>query len=354
MEFVKLLLAWLDNPVHATLFMMIALPVSWWCYQYARGPAPVEDDRLVQPDPPRPQHDVSWLWSLVQARHVLVVGQSGAGKTVLTHAVACVRARMGQRVVVCDPDARPGMWPDCEVVGGGDAFDAIEATLQQTQQEIEHRRQARAQGRREFGPMTLVWSEASDILNECPSARALFESLLRRARKLNVSLLMDVQDDQVGTLHLQGASKIKVNFSSVVEMSIVGEQRVARIGKEAVAVPQLPDPEGLADSYARQRPDLAVQPTQPVAGPPQRIATTENGHGGSLPQPEQPSKAPAIGLHSNVAAKHNWHDLAVIVKAGYVGETKLLKALGYQPTSREESSYQAARACLKEALAKLG
>jgi hypothetical protein len=170
---------------------------------------------------------------------------------VLAHAIATTRARQGQRVVVCDPDALPGMWPGCTLVGSGDGYAAIEATLQTVQQELESRRHQRAEGRRAFPALTLVLSEAADILTECPTVRPLFETMLRRARKLNVGVLVDVQDDQVGTLHLEGASRLKVNFSVVVEVRrTLAGQRVARINGTSYAVPVLPDPEALAEQPA--------------------------------------------------------------------------------------------------------
>jgi hypothetical protein len=224
---------------------------------------PEQERRSYTPDPlpsaaPTKQFP---LQDLVSARHALVIGQSGAGKTVLSHTIASIRAKRNQQVIVCDPDSRPGMWPGCQVVGGGDDFAAIESRLQHVQQEIESRRKARSEGQRDFAPLTLVMSEASDILAECPTARTLFETMLRRARKLNASLLVDVQDDQVRTLDIQGASKLKVNFSVTVEMRLTpNNQRVAKINGEEYPVPTLPDPENIADTYRRRNPEVVSPP----------------------------------------------------------------------------------------------
>jgi len=273
------------TPAHVVFFAMasmVFLAIVWWLFERlilipfinSRGrmvaggddastfvgnyavPAP---RNLALPGDEAEAQPVFPLPSLVHARHVLIIGQSGAGKTVLSHAIASIRAKRKQRVLVCDPDARPGMWPGCEVVGGGDDFSAVESTLQAVQQEVEQRRQARAEGQRDFPPFTLVMSEASDIIAECPTARVLFESMLRRARKLNASLLVDVQDDQVRTLDIRGASKLKVNFSAVVEMRLTSDgRRVARVNGEDYPVPRLPDPENLADEYIRRNPDAAI------------------------------------------------------------------------------------------------
>lgn len=225
-------------------------------------------------------NSIEWLHELVAAQHVLIIGQSGAGKTVLTHTLAMVRAKTS-RVVVCDPDSRPGMWPGCEVVGGGDNYSSIETMLQGIQQEIEYRRQQRALGQRDFAPLTLVLSETSDILRACPTARSLFETMLRRARKINASLLVDVQDDQVKTLDIEGASKLKVNFTAVVDMRRGPNGiRIAKMNGEDHLVPNLPDPEKLADEYARKHPDisLAQEPTTSPSTPPSAYPQWSDRH----------------------------------------------------------------------------
>lgn len=270
------------TPAHVVFFAMasmVLLAIVWWLFERLillpfinRGQVVDADDQsgVLTVNHPLPvsqssasvtgdeAENVFPLPALVQARHVLIIGQSGAGKTVLSHAIASVRATRKQRVIVCDPDARPGMWPGCEVVGAGDDFTAVENTLRIVQQEVEQRRQARAEGERDFPPLTLVMSEASDVIAECPTARVLFESMLRRARKLNASLLVDVQDDQVRTLDIRGASKLKVNFSAVVEMRLTPDgRRVARVDGEDYPVPRLPDPEKMADEYLRRHPSGA-------------------------------------------------------------------------------------------------
>ena len=236
-----------------------------------------------------------WLAELVDTRHALVIGQSGAGKTVLTHAVAMLRARRGDQVLVCDPDARPGMWPGCTAVGGGDDYPAIEAQLRQVVAEVERRRKARAEGQREFGPLTLVLSEAGDIMSECPSARPLFESMLRRARKLNASLLVDVQDDQASTLDLEGATQLKKNFSMVLDLRLEGKKRVARIDKQSYEVPQLPDPEALADAHARANPPPTERPAPAATADAERLLRQV------LDQPV-PVRRAAAGAESTLAA----------------------------------------------------
>lgn len=280
------------TPGHVVFFAMasmVILAMAWWMFERLilipfinnrkstreeNGFPSLNGTHTAQPNPHPSEENTAQpelpLPDLVNARHLLVVGQSGAGKTVLSHAIASLRASRKHQVIVCDPDARPGMWPGCEVVGSGDDFNAIEQKLLQVQQEVEQRRQARATGQRDFYPFTLVMSEASDIIAECPTARDIFESMLRRARKLNASLMVDVQDDQVRTLDIQGASKLKVNFSAVVEMRLTANgQRIAKMNSEEYSVPHLPDPEKVADEYIQKHPHITtatkadITPTSP-------------------------------------------------------------------------------------------
>ncbi|HEU4322932.1 MAG TPA: hypothetical protein VFS21_07250 [Roseiflexaceae bacterium] len=205
-----------------------------------------------------------WLVRLYEATHGLILGQTRSGKTVIAHLVAMVRAEAGQRVVVCDPDALSGMWPRCEVVGTGDDFKAIEQKLQQVLAEIIARREARTE-RAELSAMTLVLSDAADIMEKCPTAREVFEVVLRRGAKLGISLIVDVQDDQVATLNIPGASHLLKNFTVRIEVRKENDRRLVRYDKKDYSVPGMPDPEKLADEYARAHPRVKVVPVAAVA-----------------------------------------------------------------------------------------
>jgi hypothetical protein len=198
---------------------------------------------------------VDWLGALVGAIHALILGQQRSGKTVIAHEVATRRARQGHQVLVADPDARPGMWPGCTVVGGGDDWTAIDAMLVEAQAEIAQRRQLRGRlGRRRFLPLTLVLSDAADIMGECEHARPVFEAALRRGGKLNVHLVIDVQDKQVGTLNIPGASHLLKNFDEEISVRRDGQRRIVGYAGLEYDVPQLIDPEELADAWERDHP----------------------------------------------------------------------------------------------------
>ncbi len=235
----------------------VPLPAS------VRPAAPVPPPSPVPVATPTLAPDLVWLRQLLLAVHGLIIGQTRAGKTTLTHFIATSRVRLGHRVIVCDPDAAPGMWPGCEVSGYADDFAAIERTLQAFQTEITARRVARTQrDRARLTPLTLVFSEAGDIMNQCATARAVFEAVLRRGGKLNISLLVDVQDRQRDTLNLPGATHLLKNFEEQVEVRRTGTRRHVIAQGRTYPLPTLPDPEELADTYARTHTRRAIRPAR--------------------------------------------------------------------------------------------
>lgn len=196
--------------------------------------------------------DSSLLDALSNALHLLVIGPSRSGKTTIVHALA-LRWQSTNRVIVCDPDAAPGLWEGCEVSGAGDDYAAIEQTLATLSDEIATRSRQRALGARQFSPLRVILCEYADIARFCPGARSLIEMCLRRGGKLGCSLVLDVQDKQRRTLGLDGATHLLQNFSHICEVRKGGPlKRTATItvyGDEEQAatydVPILPDLEAL-------------------------------------------------------------------------------------------------------------
>lgn len=185
---------------------------------------------------------------LTGALHLLVIGPSRSGKTSLVHALAMFWRRTS-RVVVCDPDAAPGLWEGCEVFGAGDDFPAIDTALGQLASEIGRRREQRARGVRQFPPLRVILCEYADIARYCEQARGIIEDCLRRGGKLGISLVLDVQDKQRKTLDMDGATHLLHNFSHICEVrkSMTGK-RTATItvnddaqSEHSYDIPVLPD-----------------------------------------------------------------------------------------------------------------
>lgn len=205
-------------------------------------------DAPASSPPTQPQ---TLVQTLEATPHRLIIGHTRGGKTTLIHHMATAWAARGERVLVADPDAAPGLWPGCTVAGAGDDLEAIGELLTQVQGEVTHRRADRAQGVREFAPLHLVVDEAQDVLPTIPGAMALFEDIARRGGKLNIRLTVGVQDRQVKTLGLEGKSALLSNLQVADVLKGRDGQRVAVLRdavtgeRTTVPIPDLPNPERL-------------------------------------------------------------------------------------------------------------
>jgi hypothetical protein len=192
--------------------------------------------------------------------HVLVIGHTRGGKTTLIHELAQRWARAGRRVLVCDPDAAPGLWAGCRVAGAGDDMEGIGRALDSVRGLVARRREQRASGRRQFAPLYVVIDEAQDIMHQVDGARDLYETLLRRGGKLGIHLVVGVHDRQVGTMKLAGASHLLINFGHVVHVRYVDGRRVADVetseGTQRMPVPVLPDLDTLITPREGEQNDL--------------------------------------------------------------------------------------------------
>lgn len=166
-----------------------------------------------------------WMARVLRgAIHLIVMGQSDAGKTTVLQVFVESLVADGIPVVVCDPDAAAGDWPGTEIHGGGDDFDAINDTLAAIQAETRSRRQQRAEGQRTFDPLWVVLDEYADIKSECTLATTVVENLLRRARKLNIHLVIGVQDTQVKTMGFERKSEL-LNNARIVSLTVDAQKR---------------------------------------------------------------------------------------------------------------------------------
>jgi energy-coupling factor transporter ATP-binding protein EcfA2 len=307
---------------------LVGLGIFWWWYRsekqlpfvpswltfwrrwsFTTGAAPVGFDEL--PAAPReiareivvkPMYQSpivsGWMQDVRQVLHLLVIGHSGGGKTSLIHALAVAYAAEKHRVIVCDPDAAPGLWSACDVYGNGDNFSAITLALHGIKTEVAKRRDLRGQGaRRSFEPIYVVIDEYQDVVNKCEGARALVEDILRRGRKLDIHLIIGVQDKAVKTMNFEGQGDLRRNFSWIIEVRKTGDNlRTARLSDPnddtktvTHIVPRLPDLDKLVEeagpvvsSVSAQTPDadrvlkeaLGIVP-EPYSGVP------KNGQGTS-------------------------------------------------------------------------
>lgn len=242
-----------------------AWPTRWPGLPWTAGAAPApaapspRPDRAARPDP--------LLETLTSTPHRLIIGHTRGGKTTLIHHLATQWAAAGERVLVGDPDAAPGLWPGCEVRGAGDAVASIGELVTIVATVVGERRAQRATGVRQFPPLHLVIDEAQDVLPALPGALDLFEDVARRGGKLNIHMTIGVQDKQVRTLGLAGKSDLLRNFQVADVLKQPDGTRVAVLRDAATGarvtlpIPPLRDPETLIRRAAPAVSQTSVQAT---------------------------------------------------------------------------------------------
>lgn len=172
----------------------------------------------------------AWIDNVIDnSIHMLVIGATGGGKTTLLHKIAATLIQRGVTVVVLDPDALPSDWAQCYVYGAGDNYEDMERAIDYTWELVRERREMRADGIRNFDPLYIIMDEYADIHTNCENMLALTENLLRRANKLNIHVIIGVQDKQVLTLGFERKSKLLIHATTIEVQKLSDGQRTATI-----------------------------------------------------------------------------------------------------------------------------
>jgi len=217
------------------------------------------EQELAAAQQPRQERDP--LLRLLEGEpHRLILGHTRGGKTTLIHDMATNWSKEGAKVIVCDPDAMPGIWPGCTVVGYGNDIEKIEQIFAVTLHEYERRQKLRGAGQREFSPIHLIVDEAQDVIPYVSNGTKTLEAILRRGAKHGIFLTVGVHDKQVSTLGLEGKSELLKNFiiTDVLKDPTTGQRQAiikdAITGKKnSYRIPKLLDPETLIATPKQQQ-----------------------------------------------------------------------------------------------------
>jgi hypothetical protein len=168
--------------------------------------------------------------------HILVVGHTGGGKSVLVRAFVKNLVDMGDQVVALDPDAAPRHYPSpVQLINDDEHWSAAIAAIAAI---FADRNEAYRNGKERFATFWLVADECQELL-AVDGVLETIERIIRRGRKLNMRVLLAVQDSQVKTLGLERKSALLVNLSRV-EVSKRGDSRIANVDGVEHPVPALP------------------------------------------------------------------------------------------------------------------
>jgi hypothetical protein len=168
--------------------------------------------------------------------HILVVGHTGGGKSVLVRAFVKNLVDMGDQVVALDPDAAPRHYPSgVQLINNDEQWSAAIAAIAAI---FNERNEAYREGTERFATFWLVADECQELL-AVDGVLDIIERIIRRGRKFNMRVLLAVQDSQVKTLGLERKSALLVNLSRV-EVLKRGDTRVATVDGVEHPVPDLP------------------------------------------------------------------------------------------------------------------
>ena len=136
-----------------------------------------------QPDEPK-------LPKLTNYPAVLIYGPQGSGKTFLAEEEIKERKQVGHKVTALDPHAGFNSWRDCEVVGAGMDYQAIDAELADFASEVKRRyERIRKEPNPTFQPWTFVCDEFTNWASRCKASGDFFQAGLSDIRKAKMYVI---------------------------------------------------------------------------------------------------------------------------------------------------------------------
>lgn len=169
-----------------------------------------------------PDSVITDLIRAIEGKHVLIVGDTGTGKSTIAQWLAY---QVGGEITVYDPDASPEEWAGLNVVGRKGNFNAIADAMSSDLDELQRRIELRGEG----GDKALAGMDSIIIAEEFPllvsEVEIASEWLIKhgnRGRKPKRFIVALSQDDSVAAMGIEGQGNARKNF------------RFVRLGKFAV------------------------------------------------------------------------------------------------------------------------
>ncbi|NJL55441.1 ATP-binding cassette domain-containing protein [bacterium] len=156
------------------------------------------------------------LAALARASHLLVIGDTGSGKTTLIRAL--LTTLPPGEVLVLDPKAWPDKWGQIAAIGldGEAEYSQIEAALQAVLTEVRQRLAVLNQGQHHFPRLTVVVDALNDVADVCATMSKVFARVDSIGRELNISLITIAQRPTVKARKIDGDGDSRQNYTQVL------------------------------------------------------------------------------------------------------------------------------------------
>jgi hypothetical protein len=151
---------------------------------------------------------ISDLLSAAEEKELMIIGEKGTGKSTLAQYLGY---SLGGHIKVYEPEGTPNDWSGLEVVGKGEDWESINASMKADLEHISNQMVLR----REKGDAALAGSdrviigeEYPEIAAKCDTAEEWLDRHARRGRKARVRLILLSQYDRVAAWRLEGRSDL--------------------------------------------------------------------------------------------------------------------------------------------------
>ncbi len=202
------------------------------------------------------------------AFHTLIVGPTGTGKTLLINEMVENRWAKEGPVVVIDPDNHDGKWNSvCKLLEGPtESYDEGFERIITPVIDERHAWYEKHGGAIPKRKLHLIIDEAHDVLTECSVIFERVTRLVKRGRKLGISVTLVTTDSQAESLKLKGKTKLLTNMARV-ELKIDNGKRYCTLEGALWELPQIHrDSPSVADDDQPNdsMPDASEQPEKPA------------------------------------------------------------------------------------------